>query len=65
MGGEFGVIHTMFVFLKAGHHSHVSKALSFVFWVFSPTLIRDKKELVIRPWKIGQRERARAPELAT
>lgn len=36
-------------FLKVGHHPHVCKALSFVPWVFSPTLIREKKS-----WWLGE-----------
>lgn len=48
LGGQFGVIHTIFVFLKVEHHSHVSKALSFIPCVFLPTLIRDKKDLVVK-----------------
>ena len=48
LGGQFGVIHSIFVFLRVEHHSHVSKALIFMPWVFLPTPIRGKKDLVLR-----------------
>lgn len=53
LSGQFGVIHTIFVFLKVGHHFRVSKALSFMPWVFLSMLIRDKKDLGVS-WDLGK-----------
>lgn len=45
------IIQVIFIFLKVGHYSHVSEALSFVSLRFSPTLMKDEKELVVR-WEL-------------
>lgn len=53
LGGQFGLTYTIYFFLKVEHHCHVSKAFSFMPWVFLLTLIRNKKELVVR-WDQGK-----------
>lgn len=57
----------IFVFLRVEHHSHVLKGLSLMPWVFLPTLIRYKMDLVVRGDMgkyVKERERAWAGCLA-